>query len=84
MLPSVDRDGTNAALARRADELFHQHQQAIYRRTDRVFAVLMPLQWLGALATALWLSPLTWQGTTSQTHPHVFAALLVGGLITVF
>ncbi|HVX10579.1 MAG TPA: ATP-binding protein [Pirellulales bacterium] len=77
-------DGAAAALAWRAEELFREHQRAIYRRTDRLFAALMPLQWLGSVAAALWLSPLTWQGTTSEMHPHVIAALVLGGLITVF
>ena len=66
----------------RAEQLFREHQQSIYRRTDRLFARLMPLQWMAAIATSLWISPLTWTGTTSRTHPHVFAALVLGGLIT--
>jgi signal transduction histidine kinase len=81
MSRSLDHD-EQVEEARRADELFREHQQSIYRRTDRIFAALMPLQWLGAIATSLWISPLTWQGLTSQTHPHVYAALIVGGLIT--
>jgi signal transduction histidine kinase len=68
----------------RAAELFREHQQTIYRRTDRIFAVLMPLQWLAGVATALWISPLTWTGTTSRLHPHLIAATLLGGLITAF
>ena len=68
--------------AQRAKQLFREHQQIIYRRTDRLFAGLMPLQWLAAIATAFWISPLTWTGMTSRTHPHVYAALLLGGLIT--
>ncbi len=68
--------------SRRAKQLFGEHQQIIYRRTDRLFAALMPLQWLAAIATAFWISPLTWTGTTSRTHPHVYAAIFLGGLIT--
>jgi len=67
----------------RAAQLFREHQQRIFRRTDRLFAYLMPLQWLAAVATAYWISPLTWTGTTGHTHPHLSAALLLGGLITV-
>jgi signal transduction histidine kinase len=71
------------AVAGRAEQLFREHRESIYRRTDRLFAGLMPLQWLAAIATALWISPLTWSGTTSHTHPHVYAALFLGGLITI-
>ncbi len=66
----------------RADQLFDEHRQAIYRRTDRLFACLMPLQWMAAIATALWISPQTWVGTASHAHPHVFAAVFLGGIIT--
>ncbi len=68
----------------RAAAVFTDHQQNIYRRTDRLFAGLMALQWIGAVAAACWLSPRTWAGTTSQVHPHVWAALLLGGLISLF
>ncbi|MBI3861169.1 MAG: hypothetical protein HY290_04665 [Planctomycetia bacterium] len=69
---------------RRAAELFCEHQHSIFRRTARIFAVLMPLQWLAGVATALWIAPLTWVGTTSRVHPHLIAATLLGGLITAF
>ncbi|HUR46631.1 MAG TPA: ATP-binding protein, partial [Candidatus Saccharimonadales bacterium] len=36
------------------------------------------------IAVALWLSPKTWTGTSSQTHIHVWAAILLGGIISVF
>lgn len=68
----------------RVSDIFSQHQQLIYKRTDRMFAVLMGLQWLAGIAAAYWLSPKTWIGTTSQTHLHVWAALFLGGAISAF
>lgn len=68
--------------ALRTAELFRDHQQSIYRRTDRIFSILMPLQWLAGIAIALWVSPLTWSGTASRLHPHLIAAISLGGLIT--
>ncbi len=65
----------------RADDLFHQHQQAIYQRTDRLFAGLLVFEWLAAIAAALWISPYTWAGPYSQTHVHVWAAVVLGGFI---
>jgi PAS domain S-box-containing protein len=44
----------------------------------------MTLQWAAAVFAAYWISPLTWAGRTSSTHTHVFAAMVLGGLITVF
>jgi diguanylate cyclase (GGDEF)-like protein len=64
--------------------LFTEHQQSIFQRTDRMFAVLMAIQWVACIAAALWLSPKTWAGSESQTHIHVWAAVLLGGAISLF
>lgn len=75
--------GTQAIVAR-TEHLFSEHQQVLYKKTDRTFAVLMTLQWLAGIATALWLSPKAWAGLSNHTHPHVWAALFLGGAITAF
>ena len=64
--------------------LWEQDFDALCRRVDRGFAVLMPVQWIGAIAAALWLTPLTWTGADSSLHPHLIAAVFLGGLITVY
>jgi diguanylate cyclase (GGDEF)-like protein len=73
-----------APLRPRAERLFAEHRQAIFERTDRMFAVLMAIQWLAGIGAALWISPKTWAGPDSQTHVHVWAALLLGGAISIF
>jgi PAS domain S-box-containing protein len=65
-----------------AKALYQASQLEIYRRTDRMFAYLMVLQWLAGIAAALWISPRTWTGTTSQVHVHVWAAVFLGGAIS--
>jgi PAS domain S-box-containing protein len=70
--------------SQRAADIFAASQQAIHRRTDRLFAGLMALQWIGGIAFALWVSPLAWSGTTSRTHVHVWAAVVLGGIISLF
>src|SRR3954470_15357079 len=67
---------------RRAEVLFHQHQQQIYASTDRMFAGLMIVQWVATIAAAFWISPRTWIGSQSGVHPHIWAAILLGGAIT--
>jgi len=67
----------------RARELFQQHQLFVYQQTDRIFAILMPLQWLAGIAAAYFVSPFTWAGVESRVHIHIWAALLLGGLITL-
>jgi signal transduction histidine kinase/DNA-binding response OmpR family regulator len=73
---------SNEEVESAAQRLFARHQQNIFRRTDRLFAGLMVFQWVAGIAAALWISPQTWVGTESQTHIHVWAAVLAGGAIT--
>ena len=70
--------------ARRADELFSQQQEAIYRNTDQLFARLMVFQWIAAIVMAVLISPYTWAGQASEIHIHVWAAIFLGGAISVF
>ncbi|HEX8846492.1 MAG TPA: ATP-binding protein [Pyrinomonadaceae bacterium] len=69
-------------IARPVASIFNDQRQSIYQHTDRMFAVLMAIQWLAGIAAAYWISPRTWAGTASQTHPHVWAALFLGGAIS--
>ncbi len=64
------------------DERFSVLVHDVAARTDRLFLVLLPLQWVVALATALWLTPLTWVGTEGTLHLHVWVTLLFGALVT--
>src|SRR5687768_10971910 len=65
-----------------ADELYRAHRHDICRRTDRVFAVIMVVQWVFGVVAALFISPRTWAGTASQVHPHVWAAVFLGATIS--
>jgi hypothetical protein len=49
-----------------------------------MFAALMTIQWIAGIAAALWISPKTWAGQFSQTHIHVWAAIFLGGVISIF
>lgn len=68
--------------AAQAAELYAAHKQAIYRRTDRVFAILMLLQWVFGIIAAIVISPRTWSGTSSHVHQHVWSAVFLGGTIS--
>ncbi len=67
-----------------AQGIFEAQRQAIYCRTDQMFALLMALQWAGAVVVACCVSPRTWAGTQSAVHPHVLAAIFLGGLLSIF
>jgi len=62
--------------------LLEDFQGAIHKRTDRLFVYLMLFQWLVGVIAAIIISPKTWEGAVSQTHIHVWAAIIIGGLIT--
>ncbi len=71
-------------IEQRTEELLQESQQAIYRRTDRMFAWLMMFQWVASIVAAIVISPRAWAGTTSHIHIHVWTALLLGGALTAF
>lgn len=70
-------------LSRRADALFEEQQCHNHRRIDRLFAHLMLVQWVAGIVFSLTVSPKTWAGRYSTIHPHVWAAVLLGGVITL-
>jgi two-component system, sensor histidine kinase and response regulator len=65
----------------RTDELYLERLAAGYRRVDRLFALLLPLQWLAIVIFTVWLSPYTWAGEATAIHIHVWTAVGLGGLI---
>ena len=68
----------------RVIELYDQQRDAVYCWTDRLFAYLLVVQWLAEIATALWISPLAWEGAESQIHSHVWEAVFLGfGIIAL-
>lgn len=79
MLTGVEDSRLEAPVARRAEEHLKAHLGGICRSTDRVFAWLILAEWLGAILTALVLSPESWTGTRSHTHIRVWSAFLLGG-----
>ena len=85
-LPSPNLPSTNLPSTNNSDpietELLRQHT-LLCARIDFAFAWLMLVQWIAAVGTALWVSPLTWAGDTSAIHPHVTSALLYGGVLTL-
>lgn len=69
------------SVAAAADAHLLDHQLTIWKRTDRLLAGLLLFEWAGCIVLALWRSPRTWVGTVSSIHPHVWAAVLLGGVI---
>ena len=70
--------------SKRAEELSREMNFSSHRSTDRVFALLMVLQWIMCVSIALFVSPKSWSGEESAIHIHVWSALIMGGSITLF
>jgi PAS domain S-box-containing protein len=72
------------AITQHAEDLFRQQRDEIYRQTDHLFVVLMCVQWVAGVLFALLISPRTWDGMSSYIHPHVWAAVLLGAVVSLF
>lgn len=72
------------ALLARTRVLFSNQQESVYKRTDKLFAGLMLFQWFASIVIAFWISPKAWEGTVSNIHLHVLAAIFIGGALTLF
>jgi signal transduction histidine kinase/CheY-like chemotaxis protein/HPt (histidine-containing phosphotransfer) domain-containing protein len=81
--PTDESTADDASIQSRARVLRDEHYEKIAVRTDRLFIALLTGQWLFAIILALSVSPTTWEGLTSQTHPHVWFAIGVGGLLAI-
>ena len=79
--PNPKTPPTHPSLSASAQRKYEDHAYAIHVRTDRMFVVLMTLQWIGGIVMALVVSPRTWIGAQSSVHPHVMMAVLGGAVL---
>ena len=61
-------------------ELFEQTLAGVRQQTDKSFAILLILEWLGSVVMALSISPWTWAGSQHSIHPHVVLSLFLGSM----
>ena len=73
-----------AWVERRSRELYEGYVRGIFHRTDRLFVRLFIFQWLAGILIAAVVSPRTWSGPSSEVHIHLWAAVLLGGVISFF
>lgn len=74
----------NETLDARSQQIFTERSDSICTRTDHLFIWIFILQWIAAILAALLISPRTWDGTQSAPHIHLYAAVVLGGLLTSF
>lgn len=63
------------------ESIFERELRELQRLTDRVFGYLLVAQWFFGVGCAVIISPKTWEGMSSTTHTHVWAAIVVGGAL---
>jgi two-component system sensor histidine kinase/response regulator len=83
-VPEVAEHTPEDSQAARAESLFQESRNTNYKRIDRLFAGLMCFQWVAGVIAALVISPRAWAGSVSHVHIHVWAAIFLGGIITIF
>ncbi|HYK05519.1 MAG TPA: hypothetical protein VE974_27450 [Thermoanaerobaculia bacterium] len=75
--------GVDSNTAARASELQKEQLSARYRKVDRMFAVLLVVQYLAGIVAALIVSPYAWAGKERVLHMHVWVAILAGAGIAL-
>lgn len=68
---------------RRVGVLFAAYEERVFLRTNQLFWWLLLAQWAFAIAVSLLWSPLAWEGDRSSVHPHLLAAVFLGGLLVL-
>lgn len=66
------------------DRRFTSALTQLRSRTDIFIAKILVVQWLAMIGLALVVSPQTWQGRTATLHAHVWAAIFLGGAISLY
>lgn len=70
-------------IAGKSKAIFDALVKKNYSACDQMFAVLLFIEWLGGILTALMISPTSWEGVTSNTHIHVILSIWLGMAIIV-
>jgi len=76
-------ESSNPRVAERAVELREARVQTRRMKVDRMFAVLLAIQYLAGIIAAMVVSPYAWAGKERVLHMHVWVAIIGGAGIAV-
>jgi hypothetical protein len=79
---STDADALADGLTAKAEASYAALVNQCHLRADRTFLWLMIAQWVFGIVLAVVVSPAAWDGKTSTVSNHVYAAVLLGGLLS--
>ena len=81
-MSDVSTEAAVQAILARAEDRFRQSRQELFASQDRLMSFLMVGQWLFSMALAVFVSPWAWAGKTQTLHPHVWAAVGLGAVLS--
>ena len=70
------------SLATLSDKYFHEHEEVTCRKTDKIFIVLMILQWFAGMIFAFTYSSSNAGGTEIFSDTHIWTAFVLGSIIS--
>lgn len=82
MSDSISMEGRSTIKARTA-ELRDEQLHARRAKVDRMFAVLLVVQYFAGIVGALAVSPYAWEGKERVLHMHVWVAIIAGAGIAL-
>ncbi len=68
----------------RVEDLFQQQRDLQHRKMDKMFSVLLVVEWVAAILVAVFISPYSWAGKEKVFDIHLYLAIFMGGGITLF
>jgi hypothetical protein len=68
----------------KAEKIFKEKRNEHFQKMDRMFMVLMGVQWMMAILIAVVFSPYAWAGKQQVFHIHLLLAVFMGGGISLF
>lgn len=77
----VNKQLNTATVSQRAASLFFDAYQKLAQETDRMFAILLGIEWVAGIIFGLIFSPRAWKGDQSTISPHLLAAIFLGAVI---
>lgn len=64
------------------ERLTHSILEKNHNQSDRMFILIMIVQWIVSIIVSIVVSPLTWNGAESSVNGHVYSSILFGGVLT--
>jgi PAS domain S-box-containing protein len=71
------------AVGDRAEALFREQREEVYRETDQFLARLLLLEWVALIVVAFFVTPGDWRTQVGRIEWHVWKVIALGGTITL-